>query len=76
MGLLGAAHEPYQDAILFDMLVDLAIDEFKPHTRTVEDGPIIQLEILQALKNLQEAAEFNPVIESSTTTGIRCLFTR
>ncbi|KAF1950118.1 hypothetical protein CC80DRAFT_554581 [Byssothecium circinans] len=53
----GQEHAPYQDAILFDMLLDLAIDEFKPHTRTIEDGPQIQLEILEALAKVQQEAE-------------------
>lgn len=39
------------------MLLDLATDNFKPHTRTIEDGPAIQLEIPRALEKLQKEAE-------------------
>ncbi|KAF2645880.1 hypothetical protein P280DRAFT_476340 [Massarina eburnea CBS 473.64] len=48
---------PFQDAILFDMLLDLALDNFRPHTRTIEDGPAIQLEILEALARMQREVE-------------------
>jgi hypothetical protein len=39
------------------MLLDLATDNSKPHTRTIEDGPTIMLEILQALEEVQKAVE-------------------
>jgi hypothetical protein len=59
-----ADHQPFQDAILFDMLLELAIDDFKPHTRTIAEGPAIMLEILQALevvqKEVEAAASANP----------------
>ena len=39
------------------MLFDLAIGKFKPHTRTIEDGPAIMLEILESLEKVQKEAE-------------------
>ncbi|KAJ4301360.1 hypothetical protein N0V90_003452 [Kalmusia sp. IMI 367209] len=55
--LQGKRYAPFQDALLFDMLLDLAIDGFQPHTRTIDDGPSIMLEILEALEHLQKEIE-------------------
>jgi hypothetical protein len=43
----------FHDAILFDMMVDLAIGDLQEHTRSIADAPSIQLEILEALEQEQ-----------------------
>ncbi|KAF3043103.1 hypothetical protein E8E11_007905 [Didymella keratinophila] len=43
-------HVPFQDAILFDMLLDIVADGFVPHQRRLDDGLAFQLEILEALE--------------------------
>ncbi|KAF9739438.1 hypothetical protein PMIN01_02072 [Paraphaeosphaeria minitans] len=49
---------PFEDAIVFDMLLDLVTNNFEPHTKIIEDGPGLQLEILQLLEKAnQEAVE-------------------
>ncbi|KAF2682163.1 hypothetical protein K458DRAFT_391194 [Lentithecium fluviatile CBS 122367] len=53
----GGDHEPYQDAILFDMLLDLAIVNFKPYAHKIEEGPTIMLGILEALEKVQKEEE-------------------
>ena len=63
-----AEHVPFEDAILFDMFLDLVSKNFEPHTRIVEDGPRIQLEILQALEKLQTEAEAAAGMTPSTFT--------
>ena len=47
---------PFEDALVFDMLLDLVTDNFEPHTKTIEDGPGLQLEILQLLEKVQREA--------------------
>lgn len=49
---------PFEDAVVFDMLLDLVTDNFEPHTKTIDYGPILQLEILHLLEKAhQEAVE-------------------
>ncbi|KAF2121709.1 hypothetical protein BDV96DRAFT_641091 [Lophiotrema nucula] len=55
--LSGEKHEPFQDAILYDMLVDLVSGEFEHHQREISDGPVMMLEILETLAREQEKAE-------------------
>lgn len=50
-------HVPYEDAILLDMLLDIAAGDFTPHQRKITDGSGIQLEILQALEVMQKDTE-------------------
>lgn len=42
----------YQDTILLDMLLGIAINNFTPHQNHLGDGVGILLEILQALEKL------------------------
>jgi hypothetical protein len=47
------------------MLLDLATDNFKPHTRKIEDGPTIMLEIVEALEHIQKDVEATASRDSS-----------
>jgi len=49
-------HVPFQDAILFDMLLDIVADDLVPHQRRLDDGLAFQLEILEALERAQTHA--------------------
>lgn len=47
---------PFEDAVIFDILIDLVTGNFEPHTKTIDDGPSLQLEILQLLEKAQQEA--------------------
>lgn len=48
---------PFQDAVLFDMLLDLVIGSFKPHERKIEDAVGIHLEMIEALERELKALD-------------------
>jgi hypothetical protein len=48
---------PHEDAVLFDMLLDIAADEFEPQQSEMSDGPDIQLEIWHVLEKMQQDTE-------------------
>lgn len=41
------------------MLLHLALGDFQPHTRKINDGAVFQLEILRSLEDLQKEYERN-----------------
>jgi hypothetical protein len=58
------------------MLLELAIDDFKPHTRTIADGPAIMLGILQALEEVQKEVEAAASSNPSECSASIALFSR
>lgn len=51
-------HQPYQDAILLGILLDLIADDFTPNQSHIDDGVAFQLKILLALEKAQNDAAF------------------
>jgi hypothetical protein len=61
---------PFEDAIVFDMLLDLVTDNFEPHTKTIDDGPGLQLEILHLLERAHHEAVEAADMLSGASNGV------
>jgi hypothetical protein len=64
MAFDGERHIPFQDAVLFDMLLDQINNKFVPYQRQVEDASRLQVEVLEAMEQEQKKAERDSAVKS------------